>query len=250
MSSNVKDVLQAPILRFDILDSTNNRAAQLIDADTSVEGLTIITREQSAGKGQRGNTWKDEAGLSLLMSIVLQPRVSTDAQFSFSAAVAVAVADALSALGPDMDVRIKFPNDIIINDKKAAGILIENAFRGSSWTHAIVGIGINVLQQEFTDLPHATSLLRELRKRVEPELVLQLVRQKVVEYTRGSNLEYYRKCYNLMLYRQAAVQRFSEQGVPFDAIIVQANAAGQLELQLEEGNIKAYHHGEVSWIWP
>lgn len=242
-------MLQAPILRFDILDSTNNRAAQLIDADTSAEGLTILTQQQSAGKGQRGNSWKDEAGQSLLMSIVLQPRVTVEAQFSFSAAVAVAVADALSALGPDLDIRIKFPNDIIINDKKAAGILIENAFRGNSWTHAIVGIGINVLQQKLEGLPNATSLYRELKKPVEQELVLQLVRQKVVEYTRGSNLEYYRKCYNLMLYKQAAVQRFSEQGVPFDAIIVQANAAGQLELQLEEGNIKAYNHGEVSWVW-
>jgi len=243
-------VLQAPILRFDILDSTNNRAAQLIDADTSVEGLTIVTQQQSAGKGQRGNVWKDEAGQSLLMSIVLQPRVTAEAQFSFSAAVAVAVADALTAISPDMDIRIKFPNDIIINDKKAAGILIENAFRGNSWTHAIVGIGINVLQEGFDGLPRATSLFRELRKMVEPELVLQLVRQKVVEYTRGSNLEYYRKCYNLMLYKQAGIQRFSEQGVLFDAIVVQANAAGQLELQLEDGHIKQYSHGELAWIWP
>jgi BirA family biotin operon repressor/biotin-[acetyl-CoA-carboxylase] ligase len=222
----------------------------MIDADTSVEGLTIVTQQQSKGKGQRGNSWKDEAGQSLLMSIVLQPTVTAEAQFSFSAAIAVAVADTLKLLSPETDIRIKFPNDIIINDKKAAGILIENSFRGNAWTHSIVGIGINLQQDAFDGLPNATSLFLASGIHQDPELLLQLLRQKLIEYTRGSNLEYYRECYNRLLYKQAKIQQFSEQGLAFEAIIVQVNASGQLELQLEAGNIKAYHHGELSWIWP
>ncbi len=249
MSSNVKDVLQAPIIRFDSLDSTNNRAAQMIDADTSEEGLTIVALEQTAGKGQRGNVWKDEPAQSLLMSIVLQPKVTLEAQFSFSAAVAVAVATLIQDLEPALNVYIKFPNDIIINDKKAAGILIENSLRGNLWTHAIVGTGINLRQRSFKQLPHATSLYLATKKDWDIDMVMHLLRQKIVEYTRGRNLDYYLKCYNDLLYRRGLRQRFSENGSVFEAIVLEVNASGQLLLQIEEGNIQAYAHGELAWVW-
>lgn len=249
MSSNVKDVLQAPIIRFDSLDSTNNRAAQMIDADTSEEGLTIVALEQTAGKGQRGNVWKGEPAQSLLMSIVLQPKVPIDAQFSFSAAVAVAVATVIQDLEPELNVCIKFPNDIIINDKKAAGILIENSLRGNIWTHAIVGTGINIHQRTFDGLPNATSLFLATKKVWDMDVILHLARQKIIEYTRGRNLDYYLKCYNDLLYKRRERQTFSENGSSFSAIVLNVNAAGQLVLQLEEGKICAYAHGELSWVW-
>lgn len=249
MSPNVKDVLQAPILRFDTLDSTNNRAAQMIDADKSVPGLTIITKEQTAGKGQRGNTWKDEPGQSLLMSVVLKPQVPVEAQFSFSASIAVAVASVLQDLAPFLAVRIKFPNDIIINDKKAAGILVENSLRGNLWTHAIVGTGINVHQRNFDGLPNATSLFLAAQKEFDTEMLMQLLRAKIIEYTHGDKLDAYITRYNELLYKRGQKQIFSKEGEVFEALILGVGVSGQLELELSDGSTVAYPHGILGWVW-
>lgn len=242
-------MLQAPILYFDSIDSTNNRAAQMIDADKSVEGLTLVTQQQTSGKGQRGNVWKDEVGQSLLMSIVLQPKVPVDAQFSFSAAVAVAVAHVLQSLDAGLDVRIKFPNDIIINDKKAAGILIENSLRGSNWTHAIVGAGINILQQNFENLPNATSLFMASQKEFDPNQIMHLIRKEIIENTRSSDLSPFLKAYNELLYKRGSAQYFSEQGTIFEAIIKGVNDKGQMELLMPDHKSAFYSNGELAWVW-
>lgn len=243
-------MLQAPILHFYSLDSTNNRAAQMIDADTAQAGLTIIAQEQSSGKGQRGNIWSDEAGKSLLMSIILQPTVAIDAQFSFSAAISVAVAEAIQSLDPSMDVRIKFPNDIIINDKKAAGILIENSLRGNNWTHAIVGIGINLLQKEFPKhLPNATSLFLATGKEWTQEEILNMVRTKAIENTSTPFLKHYLDRYNQLLYKRSQIQTFANGEEVFDSIILGVDEKGQLFLQFADASIKNFAHGKLNWVW-
>src|SRR5688572_17585879 len=147
------------MLKFDCIDSTNNYAMQLIDADKAEHGLTILAARQTAGKGQRGRSWSDEAGQSLLMSIILRPRFDLQQQPQFLAAIAVTVADSIQQLMPEQPVSIKWPNDILIADKKAGGILIENVVRGQAWPWSVVGIGINVGQTELPAfLPNATSL--------------------------------------------------------------------------------------------
>src|SRR5690606_38514963 len=115
-----------PIIELDEIDSTNNYAMGLLNADKACMGLTIVARSQTKGKGQRGRVWQDQPGASLSMSMIVEPERGLDAQFVFIAQVALAVADALQGLDNNMDVAIKWPNDIIINDKKAGGILIEN----------------------------------------------------------------------------------------------------------------------------
>src|SRR5690606_23377330 len=138
---------------------TNNYAMQLIDADTAQPGLTVTAGEQTHGKGQRGRVWEAATGDNVLMSIVLAPGQVVDRQFAFLTAVAVAVADTLLDVYEHWDVRIKWPNDIIVNDKKAGGILIENVLKGGVWAYSVVGLGLNVLQYEFPpSLPHAISL--------------------------------------------------------------------------------------------
>src|SRR5690606_29724577 len=118
----------------------------LIDADTAQAGLTIVTDVQTNGKGQRGRKWLDAPGESLLMSLVVVPEYEIEHQFSFNMAISLAIADYLQHIYENWDIRIKWPNDIIINDKKAGGILIENVIRGNKWAYSVVGIGINILQ--------------------------------------------------------------------------------------------------------
>ena len=249
MSSNVKDVLQAPILRFDTLESTNNYAAKIIDADKAQAGLTIVAKEQSAGRGQRGNSWKAAHNQSVLMSIVLKPRSPIDEQFVFLSTVSVAVAQAIQSLDQGLRVRIKFPNDIIVNDKKAAGILIENALRGNHWTHAIIGLGINVLQSHFEDLPQATSLLMESGKAFSIEELMLLARTAIVERLVGEPTEDYVEEYNRLLFKNNERQSIRIEGSLIDVIILGVSRQGFLQVQLPNGTVQKLAHGSFSWIW-
>lgn len=249
MSSNVKDVLQAPILRFDILESTNNYAAKIIDADKAQAGLTIVAREQSAGRGQRGNSWKGGHNQSLLMSIVLRPTTPIDEQFVFLSTVAVAVAQAIQSVDQGLRVRIKFPNDIIVNDKKAAGILIENALRGNHWTQAIIGLGINVLQSHFEDLPQATSLLMESGKAFSIEDLMVLTRTAIVERAVGAPNEDYVEEYNRLLFKNNERQSIRIEGTLIEVTILGVSRQGFLHVQLPNGTLQKLAHGSFSWVW-
>lgn len=250
MSLNVKDVLQAPILYFDSIDSTNNYAAGMIDADTAHNGLTIIAKQQSAGKGQRGKIWEDEFGASLLMSIVIIPKTRIDQQFSFSAAVVVAIAEAIESFDPEIMVRIKFPNDIIINDKKAAGILIENVLRGNLWTHATVGLGLNIFQTSFPpSLPNAISLRMASQYNWDLSLLMQKIRSNIFEVTNGFSFGKSVVAYNERLYKVGQKNFFLQGDKMFEARICGVSTEGKLMLRLEDGLIKHFAHGELEWSW-
>ena len=101
LSVNLQGILNASIIELDTIDSTNNYAMWLIDADTAQAGLTIVTKVQTAGKGQRGKLWVDNPGESLLMSIVLAPVYKIERQFSFNVAISLAIADVLQEIQAD-----------------------------------------------------------------------------------------------------------------------------------------------------
>ena len=121
-------------------------------------GTAWFTDYQTKGKGQRGKAWTGEAGQNIFISILLEPTgLMVADQFKLSAAVATACCDFFSEYALD-DTKIKWPNDIYWKDRKAGGILIENIMQGDKWKYAIVGIGINVNQTIFEDLPNPVSL--------------------------------------------------------------------------------------------
>lgn len=244
-------MLQAPIIELDSIDSTNNYAMQLIDADTAQPGLTITALQQTHGKGQRGKTWVDSPGSSLLMSIITSSALLLNRQFAFITATATAVAVTLQDLYEHWDVKIKWPNDIIVNDKKAGGILIENVIRGDKWLYSIIGLGLNVRQDKFpNDLPYATSL--KIASGIDFDLTIlrDKLRQNILECTAlsatGDGLL---RQYNTMLYRKGTVQSFTDGNNNWDAIIVAAAQDGTLHVQLADGSIVPYTHGSVMWKW-
>lgn len=244
-------LLQAPIIELDTIDSTNNYAMQLIDADTAQEGMTIVTRLQTMGKGQRGRQWQDVAGESLLMSIVIEPVYPLSQQFCFNMAVALSIAEVLQNLYENWDVRIKWPNDIIINDKKAGGILIENVIRGSKWAYSVIGIGINVQQSFFgVELPFATSLGIESGKHISVKTLMKDIRTSIIkrvsDYTLPNELLHQ---FNSNLYRKDQIQHFAIDDREFKAYVIGATMEGQIRLQHEDGTVESYNHGDVQWLW-
>ena len=138
--------------------STNTYMARL--AATLPGGTVIYTPSQTAGRGQKGNSWESEDGKNLTFSQLLKrPPVNARDQFYLSEAAALAVVEALSAEAGD-GFTVKWPNDVYWQDKKVCGMLLENSLDGSSIAHCIVGIGINVNQERFlSNAPNPISLM-------------------------------------------------------------------------------------------
>lgn len=223
----------------------------LIDADKAQPGLTVLAGMQTQGKGQRGRKWEDIPGQSLLMSLVITPIYGLDEQFVFNAAITCAIANSLLNLYENWNINIKWPNDIVVNDKKAGGVLIENVLRGNKWAYSVLGFGLNVLQDSFPmELPYATSLkvqsginfkIIELCKILRKEILTQV-------YGRTDKISVIKQ-YNELLYRRGEMQRFTSDGKEWSARIVEALPNGQLLVQLEDGSITTYTHGSVTWVW-
>lgn len=140
-------------------DSTNTRLVEYLRSQRQqglcVDNLTTFyTDYQTAGRGQQGNSWESEAGQNLLFSTYLQSDISAECQFRISELVSVViarvVAEVLSHHAPEHAdaVKIKWPNDIYIYDKKVCGILIEHELQGQA-VSSIIGVGLNVNQLLF-----------------------------------------------------------------------------------------------------
>ena len=155
MNAEIKDF---PIINLDETDSTNRYLAQLCDREPVSEYTTVRADYQTAGKGQRGNTWESERGKNLLFSFVLYPTfLEARRQFLLSQLTALAVTEALE-LWTD-NIRIKWPNDIYWKEKKICGLLIENELSAEGIARSIIGIGLNVNQEIFhSDAPNPVSL--------------------------------------------------------------------------------------------
>ncbi len=165
------------IVRLGVVDSTQRVAFDLAD-EGAADGTVVVAETQTAGRGRRGRVWRDERGASLLFSIVVRPALSSSLLPTLSLATAVAVATALERVAR-LPARLKWPNDVMVNGRKIAGILLESRMgasesRGGVRPVVAVGIGINVLQREFPDdvQPHATSIRLETDRLVSRENLL------------------------------------------------------------------------------
>ena len=143
------------IVWYDSIDSTNSEALRRLPELPS--GTVLAAREQTAGRGQRGNTWFTEAGKNLTFSIVLKPSsLAAGEAHLLNYLASVAVAEFLEGYG--VSCSIKWPNDIYVGRKKICGILVENSLSGGCVAASVIGIGININQTDFPQLANATSL--------------------------------------------------------------------------------------------
>ena len=167
-------------IKLNEVSSTNDYITDLLNNNKQslLEGLTVFTQCQTAGKGQRGNVWKSEDGKNLLVSFLFYPKfLMIKDYFNLNIFVSLAMTDLLKSLlvYDNYDIKIKWPNDIYVNNKKIAGILIENSFQKNHIAQSIIGIGININQISFEDLnDKATSLKLLTKKDFKAEEILNL----------------------------------------------------------------------------
>lgn len=173
---------------LDEAGSTNAVIRDMAAADAT-HGTVVAARKQTAGRGQRGNTWESEPGKNLTFSILLRPcGIEARRQFMLSEAVAVAVAETVESWLPDdaPDVEVKWPNDIYIAGRKVCGILIENSLSGTSIGFSIVGVGININQEKFiSDAPNPVSVIHYTKEELPLDSLLEDVSRRIVERCNG-----------------------------------------------------------------
>jgi BirA family biotin operon repressor/biotin-[acetyl-CoA-carboxylase] ligase len=151
--------------------STNEVAGEMLKNGPFEEGIIIITDHQTAGKGQRGNTWETEPNQNLTFSLILKPFfLPAQQQFDLNIAISLGIHDFLKKL--QSGFLIKWPNDIYYNNQKLGGVLIQNTLKENKIENSIIGIGLNVNQAEF-NLPKATSLRSIVKKEFNLEQTLE-----------------------------------------------------------------------------
>jgi BirA family biotin operon repressor/biotin-[acetyl-CoA-carboxylase] ligase len=157
------------VLRFDSLPSTNDLAREMAE-EGAAEGVALLAREQTRGRGRQGRVWASPWGEGLYLSVILRPPVEPARATLITLAAAIAVAETLS-VDYAVAVDIKWPNDIHARGRKICGILVESAIEKNRLSYAVLGIGVNLGQREFpAELQEiATSLLIESGRRVTPD---------------------------------------------------------------------------------
>jgi BirA family biotin operon repressor/biotin-[acetyl-CoA-carboxylase] ligase len=240
------------VIRLESVNSTNTYAADQLIKSRPPEGIAYVAAEQTQGRGYSGNEWKSEKGKNLLLSVVLYPVFLTPRQHFFLNQVAsLAIAETLQPRLPGREVKIKWPNDVFIGDKKVAGILIENSVKGNLIQHSIIGMGINVNQREFDpELKRATSLLRESKQVLSlDEIMLELFVQLEKRYLqlKEKKMEVLARDYMKRLYRVDEAATFLSQGKIFSGKIEGITAEGKLVIE-HGGAHHVYGFKEVEFV--
>lgn len=241
------------MLWLDSVKSTNSYMAEI--AADAPHGLVVAAREQTAGRGQRGNSWEAEPGKNLTFSLLIRPDgVDAADQFCISEAVALGVVDAIKAVLPLDEgrmVAIKWPNDIYWNNRKICGILIENSLMGRSINHSIAGIGINVNQAVFvSDAPNPVSILQISGRVTNLESFLGLVGKCILERLSMSREELHREYMPSLWGRDGLTYRDTATGEVFRASIDGVAPSGHITLRLSDGSpqTRVYAFKEVAVV--
>jgi len=229
--------------------STNDIALEMTRNTDITEGTVIITDHQTKGRGQRGNSWLASPGENITMSLLLKPKfLEASRQYFLNMAVSLAVLKTVNdALGEDKGV-IKWPNDILVRNRKVAGILIENGLVGKYLEYAIIGIGLNVNQTNFNEF-QATSLGKNLGRRLQLEDVIgSLIENieafylKLKAHMTSEIKEEYLK--SLLGYRTPL--RFKSE-FEFDGIIENVTDSGLLSV-LINGEVRKFNLQEIEFV--
>ena len=233
-------------------DSTNSYAARLLHDKFPEEGTVIVAGYQQSGRGQRGSSWESERGKNLLISYILYPNfLDIRDQFLLNKVIALSVLDCVRA-NTNKHTEIKWPNDILADGKKIAGILIENSIRNSKITHATAGIGINVNQLVFEDYNFpATSLALLEGKNYQLQQVLKTLNNALDKWynmLRIGNYELVKNAYLEVLFRYQINSKFESEGKLFNGKITGISDDGYLEILRDDQTITQYKTKEVKFL--
>ncbi len=238
----------AAFIILDSVDSTNNYAMAQVHAGLAKHGMAWFTKDQTTGKGQRGKKWISRSGENIALSIAIVPRSSFSVHpFLLNAVVANCCLSFLQKYC-ETGCTIKWPNDLYLRDRKAGGILIENNYRQKTWNWSVLGIGININQEDFGDeLVNPVSLKQFTGKMYEPELLARELHQLIMDKMDAVTIDEMNELeiYNSHLFKRNEEVSLKKQNAVFKTTIRQVNKFGQLITQ--DTMERTFEFGEVEW---
>ncbi len=232
------------------IGSTNDWAAMAVKNLKVMEGTVFRAGSQHQGKGQRGRVWASEPNANLLVSYVFYPGfIPAHRQFVLVQLVSLALKSVLDEILID-EVKIKWPNDIYVNDLKIAGVLIESTMKGNSVGSSIFGIGLNVNQRIFENVPNATSIALETGKGLDLDRLLSdLSSQLESRYlSLRRDLDTLSLKYSEALFRKNQKCEYVIGGQTTLMTPIGVDQLGQIVLEDEYGRVNSYGFHEARMV--
>ena len=237
------------IHHLEVVDSTNTRAGRL-SKQGACEGLVVRADRQTSGKGRRGRSWESAETGNLYFSLLLRPQLSSQKAPMLTLVMAYSIAKVIrTSLLP---VQIKWPNDLTYAGKKLCGILTEMHLNEEKIEDIVVGVGVNVNGADFPEelQKKATSLLRQLKRRVDEDLLLERIlqefRQQYQTFQQVQDLSFLQDEYNEWLVNCKREVRILTPGQEYEGLALGINERGELLVQKADGGVEAVYAGEVS----
>ena len=241
------------VIMLDETSSTNTELKQLQQKEKLPEGSIVIANYQTQGRGQAGNTWFSDKGCNLLFSFLLYPKlIAANRQFILSRIVSLTIKKVLDRYLDD--ITIKWPNDIYWKDKKIAGILIENTLMGQKINSSIIGIGLNVNQDEFpSELPNPVSMKMLTGKEYNRDKLLSLFFGEFnllyQSLQKGGDEQKIEVEYMHNLYRMGDYHWYEDKHGRYKGKIIDVLPSGHLVIEtLKSKEERIYAFKEVSFV--
>ena len=245
-----KQVIGFKVMHFEYLESTNDYAAELISKTNPTEGIVVSADFQSKGRGQYGRSWQSQASENITLSVILRPRfLEAKNQFLLNMVASMAISDMVYR-HTQAKARVKWPNDVYVEDKKISGILIQNYLHRSFINFSIFGLGINVNQSSFhPDLPNPISMALIAKRRFDVAILredlfslLQYYYDMVQSKPAEVKSKYHQQLLGVMKKKTFLI---GEQKVA--GVIQGVDEIGRLIVNIS-GKSNAYNHGQINQI--
>jgi BirA family biotin operon repressor/biotin-[acetyl-CoA-carboxylase] ligase len=243
--------MERKVMKYKKIDSTNREVERIIKKWVLWDSLFLVADYQYYGRGQGTNKWESKDGKNLLMSWGVVPAfLSVTDQFQLSKAVSLAILDML--MSHSLQCKIKWPNDIVCNSRKIGGILIENSIIGGRIKHSIIGIGLNVNQELFSDFPFkATSMFLELGTESEitsiSEQLMDLLENRFFQLKQGG-ADLINNGYVQNLYKIDEESTFSDGKIEFAGRIRGVSDVGELLIEMTDGSVETFGFHQIKML--
>ncbi|MCZ2393170.1 MAG: biotin--[acetyl-CoA-carboxylase] ligase [Chitinophagales bacterium] len=234
-------------MQLNEIDSTNNFMKLWMSNNKPIEGAVIMTYKQTSGRGQLGTSWQSEPFKNIIMSLLYIPKfLPVQKQFYLSICIAYSIYETLKEFLPEKLIEVKWPNDILIDNKKVCGVLIENGIQNAVLQYSIIGIGLNVLQEYFFNLPQATSMKLNGYEGDINSVIKRLFEciEKNYLLLKNGQIQVLRDRYHDVLFGKDKLMKMSDLKNEFWGTIRKVLDDGSIQIETSN-HIRTFYHKEV-----
>jgi len=238
-------------VKVDATTSTNDTAKSL-HKNGFGENFCISAEYQSLGKGQRQNIWLSEKSKNLMFTVVLgNLKLPVEQRFYLNMLVCNVLLEVLKSYRLNA-IQLKWPNDILSEQKKIGGILIENTLAGHFITTTYIGIGLNVNQEKFNDLPKASSMKLLLQLEMDRQTILNTLLdtlEKIPKHLKMKSYDSDAIAYKNSLFGYNTTTQFILNQNKVSGKIRNVHASGEIEVVFEDGTVQIFNHSEIKQLY-